>query len=78
MAKKSSFSRPKKTSMGNGGIAGSGIFGNIGLGTLIHCDADDSSWYCSFMKIINVIFIVFGILMIIYIISLFVRSKGRR
>ena len=82
MAKKRSFSQPKKSSLQNGGIAGSGIFGNIGLGTMIHCDANDSSLYCSFMKVINVIMIIFGLLLILYIISIFVRpmlfSKGRR
>jgi hypothetical protein len=78
---KRSFSSSKKSSFGNGGIAGSGVFGNIGLGTMIHCDASDSSLYCSFMKVINVIMLVFIILLVLYVISIFVRpmfSKGRR
>ena len=34
----------------NGGIMGSGVFGM--LGTTIHCQNSDNSYYCNFMKII--------------------------
>ena len=39
----------------NGGIGGSGVFGHFG--TLVNCDSNDKSVYCTIMKIFNVIFI---------------------
>ncbi len=45
----------KKSSMGNGGIGGSGIFGMIG--TTVTCQSTDTSAYCSFVKLANIIFI---------------------
>lgn len=43
---------------GNGGIAGSGIFGMFG--TVVNCNSTDQSYYCSIMKLFNLI-IVLGI-----------------
>ena len=42
---------------GMGGIAGSGIFGHVGVGTTIQCPAGDESLYCKFMKFILVFFV---------------------
>ena len=44
--------------VGNGGIAGSGIFGLFG--TVVNCSSTDESIYCSIMKLFNLI-IVLGI-----------------
>lgn len=53
MAKKGS------NSGGFGGIGGSGIFGLFG--TTVNCSADDESFYCSVMKLFNllVVFLLF-------------------
>ncbi len=67
-------------SSGNGGIMGSGIFGFFG--TTIQCPASDTSYYCTFMKIFNVIMVLGVILFILYTIYSFVmpnyfRKRGR-
>jgi hypothetical protein len=59
---------------------GSGIFGFFG--TTIQCPASDTSYYCSFMKIFNVIMVLFFVLFILYTIYNFVmpnyfRKRGR-
>ena len=54
------------SSMGNGGIMGSGIFGMFG--TVVQCKADDTSMYCSLAKMINIIIMIFIILLVLYII----------
>lgn len=65
---------------GNSGIMGSGVFGLFG--TTIQCPASDTSIYCSFMKIFNVLIvmiIVFTILFYAY--SFFIApnfKKGRK
>ncbi len=66
---------------GNGGIAGSGIFGMFG--TTIQCPASDTSMYCSFMKIFNIFIVLFFVLAILYTIYSYLfpytkNSRGRR
>lgn len=41
----------------NGGMGGSGVFGFFG--TTIHCDSNDNSYYCLFMKFFNLIMVIF-------------------
>jgi len=55
----------------NGGIAGSGIFGHFG--TIIQCNANDTSTYCSIMKIFNLLMILIIVLCIIYVGYLFLN-----
>jgi hypothetical protein len=57
---------------------GSGIFGFFG--TTIQCPASDTSFYCSFMKIFNVLIVFIIIIVILYTIySLFLApSKGKK
>lgn len=62
--------------MGNGGIAGSGIFGM--LGTTIHCNSDDNSMYCNFMKFVNFILFAILLLVIAYIIYYVFIAKKKR
>jgi hypothetical protein len=50
--------------MNNGGMGGSGIFGMIG--TTVQCHASDNSYYCNFMKLIQVVMWISIILFIIY------------
>jgi len=65
------------TSSGNGGIMGSGIFGFFG--TTIQCPASDTSLYCSFMKIFNVLIVVGIVFFILYAAyNYFSMSKGKR
>ena len=65
-----------------GGIGGSGIFGGIGLGTVIQCKAEDTSYYCNFMKFMNVLFMFITLIVILYFIwTLFISplfSKGKK
>ena len=67
------------TQGGNGGIMGSGIFGLFG--TTIQCPASDTSLYCSFMKIFNVL-MVFGIIFVLlytgYSLFLAPRLKNKK
>jgi hypothetical protein len=60
---------------GNGGIAGSGIFGLFG--TTIRCDSKDDSMYCNIMKLFNML-IVFGFVAYILYIAYFFFMKKRR
>ena len=64
MAKGGSSGSRSGSDSGNGGIAGSGIFGLFG--TTIQCPASDTSLYCSFMKIFNVFIVLFFVLAILY------------
>jgi hypothetical protein len=61
---------------GNGGILGSGIFGHVGTSTNIICQANDSSFYCRFMKFVNVFFMLLTFAIIAYLIYFFVTGKG--
>jgi len=65
----------KKSIVSNGGgILGSGVSGLIGTGVV--CDSTDNSYYCNFIKIINVSLIILGILFFIYV--FFSSIKKRR
>ena len=64
------------TNTSNGGIMGSGVFGMFG--TMIQCKAEDSSLYCSFMKIFNVMIVVLVISVILYAVYSFMSIKKRR
>jgi hypothetical protein len=66
---------------GMGGIAGSGIFGHVGVGTTIQCPAGDESLYCKFMKFMNFLFMAISLCVILYVLYIFLRgafSKGRK
>ena len=52
------------SSSGAGGIMGSGVFGFFG--TTIQCPASDTSFYCSFMKLFNLIMVLGLIIFILY------------
>jgi hypothetical protein len=53
------------TTVGNGGILGSGIFGMFG--STVQCKADDNSMYCSLTKFVNVIIMMLFIFTVIYL-----------
>ena len=57
---------------GNGGIGGSGIFGMIG--TTVQCPASDNSYYCNFMKFIQVVMWIGILLFIIYFFYSFIMA----
>jgi hypothetical protein len=75
-----SGSSSSSSSMANGGIMGSGIFGMFG--TTIRCESTDDSFYCNMMKFINMfimILLVIFILWTVYTISYpFLFRKSRR
>ena len=63
----------------SGGIGGSGIFGGIGLGTVIQCKSEDTSYYCNFMKFMNVLFMFIALIFILYFIwTLFLSQLFRK
>ena len=64
----------KSISSNGGGILGSGVSGLIGTGVV--CYSTDNSYYCNFIKIINVSLIILGILFFIYV--FFSAIKKRR
>lgn len=57
------MSSRSSTTGGGGGIGGSGIFGLFG--STVNCKAEDTGFYCTFIKFLNVLF---GVLLIVYII----------
>ena len=57
-------STAKNSENSGNGIMGSGIFGMFG--TTIQCPASDTSMYCSFMKMFNLVMIIGFILFILY------------
>lgn len=59
----------------NGGIMGSGVFGNFG--TFINCNADSDSTYCKFMKIFNIFMIFLLVCFIIYMVYIFFFSNKK-
>ena len=60
------MARGSKSSDGGNGIGDSGIFGGIGLGTVVNCPASDTSMYCSLMKFIQVAFYLFIAFVVLY------------
>ncbi len=54
------------STMNNGGIMGSGIFGMFG--STVHCKAEDDSMYCNLTKFVNIIMMIFFIIFVIYLI----------
>lgn len=66
-------SSSSSSSGNNGGIMGSGIYGM--LGTTIHCQNSDNSYYCNFMKVMQVAIYLFIILFILYFVYSFLRKK---
>lgn len=57
---------------GYGGIGGSGIFGMVG--TVVKCDANDTSMYCSLAKFVNMLLMIFILIYIGYIVFSFAYS----
>ena len=53
----------------NGGIMGSGVFGNFG--SFVNCKSEDNSMYCNFVKFFNVLIMFITIIVIIYFIYKF-------
>ena len=67
-------------SMGSGFGFLSGIVGHFGIGTTVHCDSDDDSFYCTLTKVTSGLmqFITLFIIMVcvIYAIRYFTRMYG--
>lgn len=53
----------------SGGIGGSGIFGLFG--TVVKCDANDTSFYCSLAKFVNMLLMIMILLYIMYFVVSF-------
>jgi hypothetical protein len=73
----------RKSSGVGGGIGGSGIFGLVG--TVVRCDANDTSLYCSLAKLVNMLIMIMILLYIMYFVVSFAypyvkgfSSKGTR
>ena len=50
----------------NGGIMGSGIFGMVG--SSVHCNANDTSLYCSLSKLVSGLMMLLFLFAIIYLV----------
>jgi hypothetical protein len=66
----------KAISSSNGGLFGSGITGVLGTG--IVCNSTDNSYYCNFIKIINVSIIILLILFFIFTVYSYYSNNRRR
>lgn len=66
------------STMNNGGIMGSGIFGMFG--STVHCKAEDDSMYCNLTKFVNIIMMIFFIIFVIYLIYIGFRyfTSGKK
>jgi hypothetical protein len=63
----------------NGGIMGSGVFGHFG--STVVCKAEDSSIYCQFVKIFNILIMFLMVIFVIYLVYTFYNlwfSSSRR
>lgn len=60
----------------NGGVMGSGIFGMFG--TTVHCQNSDNSYYCQFMKLIQVVSGIVFLFAILYLIYMFIRGFRKK
>lgn len=73
-------SKISRTSGGNGGIGGSGIFGMIGTGVV--CQSTDNSMYCTLVKFISIIYMLFVLMVVILIARYFIEAmfvaRGRK
>jgi len=67
-----------KDNNNNGGILGSGIFGHFG--SIVQCDANDDSMFCTLSKIVSTImmlvFLAVVVYLIYYVFKTFVLSDG--
>jgi tetrahydromethanopterin S-methyltransferase subunit D len=68
MAKGSGKGGSTTSTMNNGGIMGSGIFGMFG--TTVQCKSDDTSAFCMLSKTVNVIIMIGFLLLVLYFIYL--------
>ena len=67
--------RSSRQGMNNGGVMGSGVFGMFG--TTVHCQNSDNSYYCLFMKLIQVVSGLVFLFLILYLIYMFFIRKKR-
>ena len=65
MAKKRIGSSKQKVD-NNGGILGSGIFGHFG--SMVQCDSNDDSMFCTLSKIVSTIMMLLFLAVIAYLI----------
>lgn len=50
----------------NGGILGSGIFGHFG--SIVQCDANDNSMFCTLSKLVSTIMMLIFLAVVVYLI----------
>ena len=77
---RSSSKGESQDGMGSGFGFLSGIVGHFGIGSTVHCDSDDDSFYCTLTKVTSGLmqFIILFIIMVcvIYAIRYFTRMYG--
>ena len=56
----------------NGGILGSGVFGHFG--SIVKCDAQDDSMFCTLSKIVSTIMMLMFLVFVVYLIYWFYNS----
>jgi hypothetical protein len=57
----------------DGDVMVSGIFGMFG--SVVHCDSNDTSFYCSMVKIINLLMMFIYIAAICYLLYFYVKPS---
>jgi hypothetical protein len=68
MAKKGGINKMAK----KGGILGSGVFGHFG--SIVKCDAQDESMFCTLSKIVSVIMMLMFLAFVVYLVYWFYNS----
>jgi hypothetical protein len=66
MAKVKTRTRVNNRNSNNGGIMGSGIFGHFG--SLVNCDANDDSAFCTLSKLVSTIMMLLFLAALFYLI----------
>lgn len=66
---------------GKGGNSSNGLFSGFFFGNVVNCDADDTSMYCTLVKIVNTLIMLLVIVFIVYYAYIFLGpyvSRGFR
>jgi len=59
----------------SGGIGGSGIFGGVGIGSIVQCKAEDTSPFCQFAKLMNIISWLLFLFVIFWLAKTYLMKK---
>ena len=69
------MARIGRSSLSNGGMFGTGVFGLFG--SIVTCKAEDDSVYCQIIKMFNLLIILFIVVGIVVFVYSLVKGKSR-